>query len=89
MGGVKHESSMSVDSPHQTRGNAKRVLETLRAYKRILITAHMRPDGDAVGSCVAMARLLQANGWEPTVALSPIGMGPPKFLTEYANAIVA
>ena len=78
---------MSVDSHHKTRGTAKRVLETLRAYKRILITAHMRPDGDAVGSCVAMARLLEANGWKPTVALSPIGMGPPKFLTEYAHAI--
>lgn len=78
---------MTAFSVHRSQGSAKRVFDALRAYKRILVTAHTRPDGDAVGSCVAMARLLKAQGWEPTVALSPIGMGPPKFLLEYANAI--
>lgn len=78
---------MTAFSAHQSRGSAKRVLDALRPFKRILITAHTRPDGDAVGSCVAMARLLKANDWEPTVALSPVGMGPPKFLLEYAEAI--
>lgn len=56
-------------------------------FKRVLITAHIRPDGDAIGSCVAMARMLKARGWEPTVALSPIGMGPPKFLLDYADCL--
>lgn len=78
---------MTAFSVQRSRGSAKRVFDVLSSFKRVLITAHTRPDGDAVGSCVAMARLLQANGWEPTVALSPIGMGPPKFLLEYANAI--
>ncbi len=78
---------MTAFSAHRSRGSAKRVFGALSAFKRILITAHTRPDGDAVGSCVAMARLLKANGWEPTVALSPIGMGPPKFLLEYTDAI--
>lgn len=68
-------------------GSIKRVLNALERYRKILITAHIRPDGDATGSSIAMARLLEAHGWEPTVALSPIGMGPPKFLLEYANSI--
>ena len=74
-------------SSHKTRGSSQRVLQALNAFHRVLITAHARPDGDAIGSCVAMARLLQANGWNPTVALSPIGMGPPKFILEHADAI--
>ena len=72
---------------HRQRGSIKAVMEALRRFRRVLLTAHIRPDGDAVGSCVAMARLLKANGWEPTVALSPLGMGPPKFLLDYADCV--
>ncbi|MEG1933233.1 MAG: bifunctional oligoribonuclease/PAP phosphatase NrnA [Kiritimatiellia bacterium] len=73
---------------HRPRGSAKALFDTLKHYQRILITGHTRPDGDATGSCIAMARLLKANGWKPTVALSSIGMGPPKFLLDYADCIV-
>ena len=72
---------------HRQRGSIKAVMEALRRFRRVLLTAHVRPDGDAVGSCVAMARLLKANGWEPTVALSPLGMGPPRFLLDYAACV--
>lgn len=72
---------------HATRGSAKQVLEALKRYRRILITGHIRPDGDATGSCVAMGRLLKAQGWETTVALSPVGMGPVKFLLDYADCL--
>ena len=72
---------------HRQRGSAKTVVEALRRFRRVLITAHIRPDGDAVGSSIAMARMLKANGWEPTVALSPLGMGPPKFLLDYATCV--
>lgn len=71
----------------RARGSIRKVADALKAYKRVLLTAHTRPDGDAVGSCVAMARLLAAAGWEPTVSLSPIGMGPPRFLLDYATCI--
>ena len=77
----------SANTKHRVRGSSKRVAEALKAFTRVLITAHVRPDGDATGSCVAMARLLKAQGWEPVVALSPMGMGPPKFLLEYATCI--
>lgn len=72
---------------HRARGSIKRVIDTLGSFRRVLITAHTRPDGDATGSCIALARLLKANGWQPTVALSPIGMGPPRFLLDYADCI--
>lgn len=72
---------------HRARGSAKRVFEALSRFRRVLITAHIRPDGDAIGSCVAMARLLRAHGWEATVALSPLCMGPPRFLLEYADCV--
>lgn len=71
----------------KTRGSIRKVAQALSGFRKVLITAHTRPDGDAVGSSVAMARLLKAQGWEPTVALSPIGMGPPKFLLEYADCM--
>ena len=31
------------------------VLDALRRYDRVLIAAHARPDGDAMGSCLALA----------------------------------
>ena len=72
---------------HRARGSIRRVAEALGQYRRVLVTAHIRPDGDAVGSCVAMARMLKAQGWAPTVALSPLGMGPPRFLLDYADCV--
>lgn len=72
---------------HRAHGSIRAVVHALRQFRRVLITAHIRPDGDAVGSCVAMARLLKAQGWEPRVALSPLGMGPPKFLLDYADCV--
>lgn len=74
------KSSMNM----RARGSIAAVYGALACFHNVLITAHIRPDGDATGSCVALALLLKAHGWNPTVALSPIGMGPPKFLLDYA-----
>ena len=38
------------------------VLDALRRCERILITAHTHPDGDAMGSCLALAWALRAIG---------------------------
>lgn len=44
---------------------------------RIALTAHVRPDGDAVGSCWGLAHLLRAQGWHAVpVNLTPI---PPRL----------
>lgn len=47
--------AISTDSPGA-------VLEVLRAGQRFLVTSHCRPDGDAVGSVLAMGMLLEQMG---------------------------
>jgi phosphoesterase RecJ-like protein len=48
----------------------KRVLESIAARKRFLLTSHARPDGDAVGSVLACAQILRSLGKEADVVLS-------------------
>ena len=38
------------------------VMAALRRYDRVLITAHAHPDGDAMGSCLALAWALRSIG---------------------------
>jgi phosphoesterase RecJ-like protein len=47
--------------------NLPRVVEALRAARRILITMHRGPDGDALGSALALACVLRDMGREVTV----------------------
>ena len=43
------------------------VLDALRRYDRVLIAAHARPDGDAMGSCLALAWALRSIGVDALV----------------------
>src|SRR5256885_11687679 len=45
------------------------VIETLSRSKRVLVTTHVRPDGDALGSCAAMVLGLRKKGIESEVLL--------------------
>ncbi|MFH1062642.1 MAG: bifunctional oligoribonuclease/PAP phosphatase NrnA [Candidatus Omnitrophota bacterium] len=40
----------------------KQILETIKQYKRFLIVAHINPEGDSIGSQLAMANLLRTMG---------------------------
>ena len=42
-----------------TRNVPEPVLERLRSGHRFVLTSHLSPDGDAVGSEIGLARLLQ------------------------------
>jgi phosphoesterase RecJ-like protein len=46
------------------------LLDAFRAHKRLLITSHARPDGDAVGSVLALAEILDQMGCEAIVVLA-------------------
>ena len=35
------------------------ILDKIRQYRRIIITRHVRPDGDAIGSTKGLARILR------------------------------
>ena len=54
------------------------ILDALRAYDRVLITAHAHPDGDATGSCLALAWALHGLGKEVRVFNED---GIPSFLS--------
>lgn len=45
----------------------ERILEALRASQRVCVAGHVRPDGDCVGSQLALALALQATGKDVTV----------------------
>lgn len=45
-----------------TNTTPERIAERLRAASSVLITSHEKPDGDAVGSCAAIARALSELG---------------------------
>lgn len=51
------------------------ILARLLAAQRIIITAHIRPDGDALGSALALAGLLRKQGKTVQVALDRAEIG--------------
>jgi len=56
------------------------ILEAVRRGQRFLVTSHQRPDGDAIGSAVAMALALRALGKDATVVMEAV---PPAFLLPF------
>ena len=56
------------------------MIETIRAGRRFVVASHQRPDGDAIGSAMAMALALRALGKEATVVTDAV---PPAFLLPF------
>ncbi len=55
----------------------QRAARVIAGCSRVLVTSHIRPDGDAIGALVAMRSVLQRLGKEPiAVTLDPV---PPKY----------
>jgi phosphoesterase RecJ-like protein len=52
------------------KASIESLLQSFRSTKRFLITSHARPDGDAVGSALALAEILQQLGCETQVIMS-------------------
>ena len=47
---------------------------------RILVSGHLSPDGDSLGSMIALARLLRAAGHDAVATADPHALGKPGFL---------
>jgi bifunctional oligoribonuclease and PAP phosphatase NrnA len=60
--------SERIESPELTR---ERVLERIREDSRFVLAAHEGPDGDALGSLVAMQGLLRALGKDSQMFIAP------------------
>lgn len=74
---------MARGKPH-----ARKLLKLLAAKKRILISTHLHPDPDALGSSMAMLHLLRSNLKDATVHFSvkgQIGGGINDAFTRYAK----
>lgn len=64
-----------------TQGAPVEVLERIAGAKRILISGHVRPDGDSLGSMIALAHALSALGKKAAgVVESRKTLGGPGFL---------
>jgi phosphoesterase RecJ-like protein len=48
-------------------GGCRRVCDDLRRHQRVVVTSHVRPDGDAIGSALALAWALRAIGKQARV----------------------
>lgn len=59
-----------MQSTPQNRAGIARVLNSIARADRLLVTAHARPDGDAVGSLIACWMMLQRMGKKAEMALS-------------------
>ena len=55
--------------------------------KRILVSGHLSPDGDSLGSMLAMARLLRNAGHEAFATADQNALGKPGFLDGVADLI--
>ena len=55
--------------PEKLQNEAKAIIEKIRSSKRILLSAHVRPDGDAIGSVTGLMKSLEKMGKEVEVAL--------------------
>lgn len=64
----------------EKRENYKAVKDLISGARRILISGHLSPDGDALGSMIALARLLTAAGHEAFATADLNALGKPGFL---------
>ncbi len=55
--------------PNDLKETARKITDLLISSRRILVTAHVRPDGDAIGSVSGMAWSLMKAGKEVDIAL--------------------
>ena len=62
------------------RENYAAAKNLVAASKRILVSGHLSPDGDSLGSMIAMARLLRNAGYEAYATADLNALGKPGFL---------
>ncbi len=55
--------------------------------KTVLVSGHLSPDGDSLGSMIALARMLTAAGWQAYAAADVKALGKPGFLEGVADLI--
>ncbi len=54
-------------------------VELVRRHQRFLLTTHVRPDGDGIGSMLALADVLEAPPLKKTVQMTVASVYPPRY----------
>ncbi len=62
------------------RASAGLVSQTISQARSVLITGHVRPDGDSLGCMIALAHLLNRVGVKAVATAERAGLGGPGFL---------
>ena len=57
------------------------IIKELNKAESVLITGHVRPDGDSVGCMIALSQLLNRAGIKAVATSMKKGLGGPQFLT--------
>ena len=52
----------------------------LTGARSVLVSGHLSPDGDSLGSIIALARMLTATGWQAVATADVKALGKPGFL---------
>jgi phosphoesterase RecJ-like protein len=71
----------------ETREEFEAAKKLLEKPKRILISGHLSPDGDSLGSMIALARFLKAAGYDAVATADPKALGKPGFLEGVSDLV--
>ena len=71
----------------ERRENYAAARKMIDGARRILISGHLSPDGDSLGSMIALARLLTAAGHEAFATADVNALGKPGFLEGVADIV--
>jgi len=66
------------EKTHKTK--LPEVIETILQAGNVLVTGHVRPDGDSLGCMIALAHLLNRTGIRAVATADKTGLGGPGFL---------
>ncbi len=69
------------------REDYEKAVALIRGAKRILLSGHLSPDGDSIGSMIALARLLRQAGKEAFATADVNALGKMSFLEGVADLI--
>ena len=71
----------------ETRARYEAARRLIGQSRRILVSGHLSPDGDSLGSMIALARLLRAAGHDAYATADVRALGKPGFLEGVADLI--
>ncbi len=71
---------MKTKSSRPKKAKPDDLLKLIRQADSVLVTGHVRPDGDSLGCMIALAHLLNRNGIKAVATAERKGLGGPGFL---------